>query len=289
MQNIAKNRFSYYEVIEKPSKEELKQYYENKYYQQQKGVIQKIYSSQEIAFFGKRAERKIRVIEKYFEIENKSFLDVGCGEGWSLKSFKEAGFTVNGIDYSSYGIQTQNPDLLGNFENGDIIVKIEELQKSNTKYDVILLDNVLEHLLDPLETLQTLYSLLEEEGCLIIEVPNDFSVLQSKLLNEGHIDKEFWVAIPDHLSYFNSDGLKNICEYVGFQQKHLSTDYPIDLNLFNENTNYVKDKSKGKSAHLARVDTEILLDSISQDKTLELYNKFAELGLGRNIIAFFGK
>ena len=35
---------------------------------------------------------------------------------------------------------------------------------------------------------------------------NDFSILQKYLMERNHINSEFWVAIPDHVSYFNNAG-----------------------------------------------------------------------------------
>jgi hypothetical protein len=64
-------------------------------------------------------------------------------------------------------------------------------------------------------------------------------------------------------------------------------DFPIDFNLSNMDTNYVRDKSKGKNVHLSRVFLENLLDEISITNTVELYKALAELGLGRDITSFF--
>jgi hypothetical protein len=36
-------------------------------------------------------------------------------------------------------------------------------------------------------------------------VPNDGSEYQEGLLRDGLIDRRFWIAIPDHMSYFTSD------------------------------------------------------------------------------------
>lgn len=57
--------------------------------------------------------------------------------------------------------------------------------------------------------------------------------------------------------------------------------------LLYENTNYSKDKSKGKFCHLSRVETDNLLRSISTEKTVALYEAYADLVMGRQIIGFF--
>ncbi len=120
-------------------------------------------------------------------------------------------------------------------------------------------------------------------------MPNDFSVIQKYLYDKEYISEPFWIKKPDHISYFNKDGLIAICNEVGYEFKYIISDYPIDLNLFNENTNYIKDSSKGKSCHHTRIVAENLIHSISMEKSIELYEILAQLGIGRQIIAFFQK
>lgn len=286
---IIKTKFGYYELKNKPSKEELEHYYSQKYYQDSKGTYQKSYTKQEEEFILNKSKRKLSIINKILEesSEIKKMLDIGCGEGWALKYFSDNEWNVLGLDYSSYGCQKINPEMKKNIISGDIYENINSLIKKGEKFNAVVLDNVLEHVLEPFELMCKLKQIVSKNGVLIIEVPNDFSVLQEYLLKENHIKKPFWILSPDHISYFNKDGLKNIGNEAGWEMQYLSTDYPIDLNLINENTNYYIDKTKGKSVHFARVEIENLFDQISTDLTNELYMKFAELGLGRNIIAYF--
>ena len=37
---------------------------------------------------------------------------------------------------------------------------------------------------------------------------------------------------------------------MGFDVRSILADNPIDLNLLNDNSNYIEDTSKGKSTHL---------------------------------------
>ncbi|MEK7097420.1 MAG: class I SAM-dependent methyltransferase, partial [Patescibacteria group bacterium] len=97
---------------------------------------------------------------------------------------------------------------------------------------------------------------------------------------------EFWVT-PDHLSYFNKEGLINLVKAAGWKNKFVMGDNPIDFNLLNENTNYAKDKSKGKSCHKARIEIDNLMDSISVEKAVDYYRALGQLGLGREIVALF--
>ena len=64
------------------------------------------------------------------------------------------------------------------------------------------------------------------------------------------------------------------------------SDFPIDFNLVNPDTNYNKDKTKGKNTHRSRVELDNLMHSISIEKTIQYFKALADLGLGRQIISF---
>ncbi len=285
---VKKTKYGYYELIVKPSPEKLSEYYSKKYFQESKGAYQKEYSDSEIKFIENRIKRKYNIINDNLSLNHQmKFLDIGCGEGWSLSFFHSQGWEVKGLDFSTFACQSNNPDMVQFIEDGNVFDNIRKLAESTEKYDVILLDNVLEHVYDPEELIHILPNNLNYNGIICIEVPNDFSVLQQYLYNQQKIDKAFWVAIPDHISYFNTNGLKNLMSAYGWELYHLNTDYPLDLNLLNPDSNYVMDKGKGRNVHLARVDIENLLDDINSDLAIKLLSVYAEMGLGRNIIGFF--
>lgn len=291
LDKVVKHELGYFEYKEKPTLSELNEYYSKKYYQESQGAYQSEYDSEEILFFNNKIEQKYSTIIKEFEKVNYSplklsLLDVGCGEGWALNFFKKQNWDVLGLDYSSFGCLKCNPDCVNNLKVGDIYESLKDLQKNNYKYDVIWLTNVLEHVLNPIELLQELKNLISNHGILLIQVPNDFSKLQLHLLNNNIIDRPFWIAIPDHISYFTKDSLQNIAEYCGWEIKSFSTNYPIDINLFNENTNYILDKTKGKSVHRARVKLENFLHDQSRENVNHIFESIANAGLGRDLIAF---
>ena len=217
------------------------------------------------------------------------FLDVGSGEGFALKYFHDLGWHCTGLDYSLFGIKKHNPEQANFVIAGDIFNNLAQIIKNKEKFNLIWLDNVLEHVIDPYQLMNDLHKILDLNGILVVDVPNDFSALQQNLLTKNYIDREFWVSPPDHLSYFNKDGLTNLADASGWQIENFLSSFPIDLDLFNHNTNYIQNPDLGKSSHLRRIEIENLLHSISPEKTNVFYEALAELGLGRNIIGFFTK
>lgn len=291
-EDVFKNKHGFYELKKKLSESELALFYKEQYYQKAIGGYEESYSVEEKKYFMNRIERCYKVLEKLIEIKSSKkmrFLDVGCGEGWALKYFKNKMWRVTGLDYSEYGCMKNNPECFDDVIVGDVMKSMDILLCDNKKFHCIFLANVLEHVLEPDQLIKKCRQLLLNKGILIVRVPNDFSVIQHYLNKGNYISTNYWIDKTEHLSYFSLDSLITFLDNMKFDCKYHLADYPIEMNLFNENTNYVEDKVKGKSCYLAQVDIENFLNEISVEKTIQLYNILADMGLGRSITAFFAK
>ena len=283
-----RTKFGYFELASKPNASDLQIYYAEKYFQEAQGSYEINYTQAEKEYFYNKAMQKhlLALSEIKCPTDRKPrFLDVGAGEGWALSYFNQAGWDCKGLDYSSHGCSSQNNDISSLLVIGDIYEKISEMLQDGIKFDLILLDNLLEHVLDPYDLLKKLLGLVSDVGGLIVEVPNDFSIIQEHLLQHEHISTPFWVAAPDHISYFNKDGLSELAVCAGWNVKDVISDYPIDFCLSNPLTNYVRNPALGKQCHNSRVEMENLLHKISPQKTIDLYRSLANLGLGRELLA----
>ncbi|MNB88212.1 putative S-adenosylmethionine-dependent methyltransferase [compost metagenome] len=285
------NQYGFYELLNKPDDLELESYYKDVYYQESRSSYSNSYAEDEIQYFKNKYEQKYSILLEHniLSCDTRRFLDIGCGEGWGLDFFHSKGWKVKGLEHSEYGCSVHNPKMLPFLLEGEPKDALKNLISENNKFDVILLDNVLEHLKNPLEILKYCYLLLSEQGVLLIEVPNDFSIVQKRLLEKGFINEEFWVVSPDHISYFNKDGLTNLCSDAELNCIDIISDYAIDFDLFNPNSNYKADSTLGPSSHRSRIEIENMLHSISVEKTNKLYRIYAELGIGRQIIGFYRK
>jgi SAM-dependent methyltransferase len=213
----------------------------------------------------------------------KNFLDVGCGEGYVLSHFKNCGWNIKGLDFSTHGVRTKNPDVEPFITQGDVYESIKKLTSEGLQFQVVFLGNILEHVLDPVGLVDSLYALLEKEGLLCITVPNDFSNLQNFLTESGQIATPYWLAYPDHLNYFNLETLSSLLNERKLPVVDHFADFPIEWFLVNPNSNYALDKSKGKNAHNSRV---ILDGMINESRNVvakqALWRSLCELGFGRS-------
>lgn len=290
--NVVQNKYGFYERKGLAKKDRIAAFYANCYYQNDMANYKKEYTA------GEKEEkiRQLRMMEYILEHcvsrtnRGGDFLDIGCGEGFALKYFMQQGYEVSGIEFSLAGCRYHNPEVAEKIVEGDAESILE--QYGSKQYSgTILMDHVLEHVVHPEKLIQKVTAVTKGGSCLIISVPNDFSKTQMKLFEKGHIDGDFWVSKndpPEHLSYFNKKALQSLLEENGWKMEFITGSFPIDFNLFNENTNYTRNKKTGKSCHEAAMEIEeLLLDAMGMREMVEMYKKLGEAGLGRNITAYF--
>lgn len=288
-QRLRKHPLGFWEIAVKPTSQELHQYYADKYYQEAKGSYELEYTKDELLYFRAKLEQRSTVLQHYLSVLSgraKRLLDVGCGEGYALAFFREQGWLVKGIDFSSAGVESKNPSCSDVLVTGDIFALLKAEIVTGETYDVVWLQNVLEHVIDPLDLLRSLRKLVSSGGLAVVTVPNDCSLTQHGALAHQHIDNAFWVAPPDHLTYFDHDSLKNAANETGWECVEILGDFPVDWFLFHPGSNYVRDKSAGKAAHKARVQIENLINERPIEDVLRFWSATAKLGIGRDITAF---
>ena len=288
MDKLVKTKYGYYAVENPPSESELSDYYAKKYYQEARGSYEIEYDAEEISYINNKIEQRAYILDKHIPTNGtRTFLDIGCGEGWALNFFKQKGWVVLGLDYSSFGCEKFNPNCMENLISGNVYDGINKLIAEGRKFDVVWVDNVLEHVINPEAIIQDFKKIINPNGILVIEVPNDFSIVQNHAFAKGNIDKQYWVVIPDHLSYFSKESLENLLNGNGWQSITCLADYPIDWNLLNPNSNYIQKKEVGKSCHRERIAFENLIHTLPVEKVNSFYQALGDIGLGRLITGFF--
>ena len=151
------------------------------------------------------------------------------------------------------------------------------------RFDVVMLNNVLEHLPDPSKSLlQIRNQVISPHGVILIDVPNDFNEFQ-KAGRDLHGLPDWWVAPPGHLNYFSSDSLSALLNGVGYKVVLAESSFPLEMFLlFGEC--YVGDAELGKQIHKKRVTFETSLRRLGYHDVLRsFYQSLARLNLGRQI------
>jgi 2-polyprenyl-3-methyl-5-hydroxy-6-metoxy-1,4-benzoquinol methylase len=138
-----------------------------------------------------------------------SLLEIGCGEGFFLEKINSVVDYAEGIDINDHAIEVCHSKLLNASNNN-----IDQLLK---KYEMIVLFEVLEHLDNLAEVLQSTIELLEERGVLLIAVPNPDSYL-----------KDFDVCLLDMPPHHNSCWKKETFDFVAKKYKLEILDYKTE-------------------------------------------------------------
>ncbi len=266
-----------------PSAHELKAFYANEYFQASHGTYAPDYSAAERAHRDLIARTLLFAAETGRGRSGGRFLEVGCGEGWLLAAAKRAGFDVRGLDFSDDGLKRFHPELAAAATFGDAFENLEGLIEAGERFDVVAMEHVLEHVLDPERLLRRLPALIAPGGVCAITVPNDFSPLQLAARAAGHVDRDFWLAPPQHLNYFEAASLTALLQRLGFEIRLAYASFPIDWFLMHPGSNYIAAPAAGKPAHKARLAIDLMLAEKGLPAYLALGQALFGCGAGRSL------
>jgi len=112
--------------------------------------------------------------------ENKDIkiLEIGCGWGKFLKALELSGYNnLTGIDVSGQQVEIAKKYI--GLKNIFVADAINYVDKSDDKFDVVILSDVLEHLQNDyaVELFIKIYDKLNKNGRIIVQVPNGMSLL----------------------------------------------------------------------------------------------------------------
>jgi 2-polyprenyl-3-methyl-5-hydroxy-6-metoxy-1,4-benzoquinol methylase len=145
----------------------------------------------------------------------KKILDFGCGGGFFLRICRELGAQVQGIEPSPFGAEITRKQNIPVFE-GSLDDFLE--QNGDQRFDVITSNHVLEHVPNPIQTLEGLRSLLAPGGVMTITVPNATSAF-AKLLGKDWYNTD----LPFHLHQFSAMSLRCAAERAALTTQYLGT------------------------------------------------------------------
>lgn len=160
-------------------------------------------------------------IRRFIPTNIKTILDVGTGEAYFLKSVKEELLAETwGVEVSEEVAQKaqQNADkiLIGKLE--DIITYLP-----NNYFDCITFNDVLEHILEPANTLNLIKSKLKEEGIIIASIPNVryFFNLRDLIVKKDWRYTDAGILDSTHFRFFTQKSMARLFVESGYTIQNL--------------------------------------------------------------------
>lgn len=158
--------------------------------------------------YGINQTRKKKMIQLLGNLVNKKILDVGCGNGHFGKEFINNGNSVFGVDISEKSVEVAKK-YLSDAKCTDI--QQDRLPYEDNFFDVIIMGEIIEHLLEPKKALLEIKRVLKNDGFIVITTPN-FLVFSNRIrilfgnfeyTETGFLDKS-------HVHFFHIDSFKKI-------------------------------------------------------------------------------
>jgi len=269
-------RCGFAHTIPIPDSKQLKDFYSKRYYQNTKPDYANQHAKDKDWWDLVYRERYDR-FEQYL-CRKGSILDIGSGPGFFLSTGASLGWEVTGIEpsetASDYSRQLGVKCITSSFDPDSI--------KTLGCFDVIQINQAIEHIPDPKLIIELCKSLLASDGLICIVAANDFNPLQ-KIARNMHTLPDWWVVPPEHLNYFTMESLSALLLGCGFELVNRTATFPIDLFLL-MGDNYVEDETIGKKCHERRKRMELAFESHGgRQLKRKFYEGLASIGLGREI------
>lgn len=168
----------------------------------------------------RKIDSKERILKaaQFNKNDIKTFLDIGCGEGYSLIEAADKGWNVYGVDITDHRNELAKSKNIS-FINSDLI----NSKLPSDFFDIVYLDSVLEHVYNPSDYLSEIRRILKKGGILYLGVPNedslfnDFRKIYYKITGRKITEKIKPFQSPYHINGFNKKSLTFAITKAGFK------------------------------------------------------------------------
>ena len=277
-----------WELNPKPSEEEIGEFYLSKYYELLKAGG-RASSLRRRLEGGAEAERERAWLDNGLHADVEAFLaahapgrrvlDIGCGCGDFIAFLDRKGYQTQGLEPSELAAEVAQARrvnvLCADFE----AFLADHAQGEDPGYDAVVMLHVLEHVPNAREQLERAATMLVPGGVVAIAVPNDFNPLQDAAV-KTHDLPSWWIARPDHISYFSHKSLASLLDLCGFDVLDATTTFPMELFLLMGKI-YVDNPQVGGECHAMRQAFEF---SLPTDVRRRFYRLLTEIGWGRDCV-----
>ena len=147
-----------------------------------------------------------------------SILEIGCGSGRLLYLAQRSGFQVAGLELSPFLAESVRTKLGIPVESANFLTYRPQ---SGTRYDVVILQHVLEHLPDCIAAMESIRELLLPNGIGLMEFPNidGWDLAFKRTLRRTGLRRRKYPENykPGHVNEFCRQSFERLAQKTGFR------------------------------------------------------------------------
>lgn len=258
-----------------PSEKELKQFYEQEFYQHERPNYF-TETKEDLPWWMATYNNYYKLLER--RAKGRALLDIGSGPGHFLSCGEKRGWKAVGIEPSASAARYSTRR---GFTTVNDFFSYDRAKNLGT-FDVVHAAMVLEHVPDPIGFIEDMKKMLKKGGHVAIFCPNDYNPLQ-KILRAERGFAPWWVVPKHHLNYFTVESMKRLLSRLGFTIEDVLGTYPLETFLL-VGKNYVGDHAVGRVCHGKRKAFEMMLYKNDPGTLNDLYAGLAAAGIGREFM-----
>jgi methionine biosynthesis protein MetW len=161
-------------------------------------------------------------------------LDLGCGSGELASYLAARGDRVWGVDI--------NPTALAQAAASCVETRVADLERADVAglfpgllFDVVVFADVLEHVREPWNVLQSARTVLDSGGCVVASIPNfGHAAVRLAVVSGAMPYRGLGILDGTHVRFFTRNGVTSLFEESGFRvqaidRTTLAFDQPSDL------------------------------------------------------------
>jgi SAM-dependent methyltransferase len=162
--------------------------------------------------------------------KSSKILEIGCGLGYFTYSLRKANYNVIGLDISQTAVNQAN-EAFGEYY---ICSDLFDFVKSNPEqFDIVILTEVIEHIDQPVEFIESIKKLLRTGGLVIITTPNK-SLYSSDLIWATELPPvHCWWFSEESMTYI-ANKLRLQISFINFNRYYKNNYCQIDLKMLHE-------------------------------------------------------
>lgn len=158
-------------------------------------------------------------------------LDIGCSSGnFGVELIERKDCVVDGIELDLGDYREAKRKLRNTYQ---LNIETDNINSIKDRYDVIYFGDVVEHLVNPVPTLEKVKKLLNRNGIIVFSIPNMAHVTIRLLMLKGDFEyTETGLLDKTHLHFYNLDEVKRVFESAGYGLSaldYVKKDYPDGL------------------------------------------------------------